>query len=116
MTEKRLYAPDTAPRSARARRLNDRLTRGIVSVGGMLVLLALLLIFFYLLYAVFPLFRTPSITMAKGGIAAGVVRAVGVGRRRLPRLGVPHRRRRHGSFYSAARAQSAGGGDSDGEF
>ena len=61
MTEKRLSALQTA----RYRRINDRLTRGIVSGGGLLVLLALLLMFFYLLYAVLPLFRSPSIGPAR---------------------------------------------------
>ncbi len=50
--------------TARHRRVNDRLTRCMVSVGGLLVLLALLLMFFYLLYAVLPLFRTPAIAPA----------------------------------------------------
>src|SRR5476651_368456 len=57
MTIKRLSSGKTA----RYRRFNDRLTRGIVSGGGLLVLLALVVMFLYLLYAVMPLFRSPAL-------------------------------------------------------
>ena len=42
---------------SRMRLFKDRLTRYSVSAGGAMVLVALLLIFFYLLYVVFPIFR-----------------------------------------------------------
>ncbi len=64
MTIKRLSNGKTA----RYRRFNDRLTRGVVSGGGMLVLLALVVMFLYLLYAVLPLFQSPSL-VALGGVA-----------------------------------------------
>ncbi|WP_413727891.1 phosphate ABC transporter permease [Sodalis sp. RH19] len=58
MTIKRLSNTKTAA----YRRWSDRVTRGLVSGGGALVLLTLLVMFFYLLYAVLPLFRSPSVT------------------------------------------------------
>ncbi len=58
MTIKRLSNTKTAAH----RRLSDRVTRGLVSGGGALVLLTLVVMFFYLLYAVLPLFRSPSVT------------------------------------------------------
>lgn len=57
MTIKRLSSTKTAA----YRRLNDRMMRVFVSGGGAMVLLALLSMFFYLLYAVLPLFRAPSV-------------------------------------------------------
>lgn len=45
------------------RRLKDRLARLSVTGGGIAVLLALLLIFFYLAYVVFPLFKNPSVSV-----------------------------------------------------
>lgn len=48
-------------RTAVSRRVIDRLTRIVVSGGGLLVLLALLLIFCYLLWVVLPLFRAPAV-------------------------------------------------------
>ncbi|MBW7983471.1 ABC transporter permease subunit [Enterobacillus tribolii] len=47
----------------RARR--DRLTRYAISAGGVWVLLTLMLIFFYLIYTVWPLFRPASIGAAQ---------------------------------------------------
>lgn len=58
MTIKRLSNITTSA----SRRFHDRLTYGVVSVGGALVLMTLLVMFFYLSYAVLPLFRSPSIT------------------------------------------------------
>lgn len=60
--------PDEAPvridfntprlkRKRRLRALNDRLTRWYVSIGGLAVLAAITLIFFYLAYVVLPLFK-----------------------------------------------------------
>ncbi|EOD81517.1 Phosphate transport system permease protein PstC [Grimontia indica] len=45
------------------RRFKDRLARLSVKGGGIAVLLALLLIFFYLAYVVLPLFKSPSVTL-----------------------------------------------------
>jgi phosphate transport system permease protein len=42
------------------RRFKDRFATGAISVGGMSVLVAILLIFFYLLYEVVPMFRSAS--------------------------------------------------------
>lgn len=50
----------TLPRS-RHRRIKDQLARVGVTAGGILVLVALLLIFFYLLYVVMPIFEPASI-------------------------------------------------------
>ncbi|WP_025246156.1 hypothetical protein [Candidatus Sodalis pierantonius] len=47
--------------TAASRRVIDRLTRIAVSGGGLLVLLALLLIFCYLLWVVLPLFRALAV-------------------------------------------------------
>jgi phosphate transport system permease protein len=44
-------------RKRRLRALNDRLTRWYVSIGGLAVLAAITLIFFYLAYVVLPLFK-----------------------------------------------------------
>lgn len=49
-----------AYQDARRRRL-DRVVRHIVVGSGLLVMMALVLIFFYLLYVVAPLFAPPSI-------------------------------------------------------
>ncbi|STO56575.1 ABC transporter permease subunit [Grimontia hollisae] len=45
------------------RRFKDRLARLSVTGGGIAVLLALLLIFFYLAYVVLPLFKSPSVSV-----------------------------------------------------
>ncbi|MBE1277732.1 ABC transporter permease subunit [Enterovibrio baiacu] len=45
------------------RRLKDKLARLSVIGGGLVVLFALLLIFFYLAYVVFPLFKNPDVTI-----------------------------------------------------
>lgn len=45
------------------RRLKDKLARLSVIGGGLVVLFALLLIFFYLAYVVFPLFKSPDVTI-----------------------------------------------------
>ncbi|WP_440864713.1 hypothetical protein [Symbiopectobacterium purcellii] len=50
-----------AYQDARRRRL-DRITQHIVVGSGLLVMMALVLIFFYLLYVVAPLFVSPSVT------------------------------------------------------
>ncbi len=47
---------------SRKRRLKDKLARFGVTAGGILVLVALLLIFFYLLYVVKPIFESARIT------------------------------------------------------
>ncbi len=47
------------------RRLQDRLARLSVTGGGLVVLFALLLIFFYLAYVVLPLFKSPDVAVAK---------------------------------------------------
>lgn len=47
------------------RRFQDKLARLSVTGGGLVVLFALLLIFFYLAYVVFPLFKSPDVTLAK---------------------------------------------------
>ncbi|WP_275630571.1 hypothetical protein [Pseudomonas sp. 273] len=47
----------TLRRKRRMRALKDRLTRWYVLVGGLSVLVAITLIFFYLAYVVLPLFR-----------------------------------------------------------
>ncbi|GAA5185911.1 ABC transporter permease subunit [Ferrimonas gelatinilytica] len=49
-------------RSSQRRLLKNRLTRIGIVLGGSMVLVSLLLIFFYLLYVVTPLFRSPSLT------------------------------------------------------
>lgn len=48
-------------RRAHVRGLKDRLAKGLISIGGMSVLVAILLIFFYLLYEVLPMFRGASV-------------------------------------------------------
>ena len=49
-------------RKRRIRALKDRLTRWYVLVGGLAVLAAITLIFFYLAYVVVPLFQGASLT------------------------------------------------------
>ncbi len=51
-------------RSSQRRLLKNRLTRLGIVIGGSMVLISLLLIFFYLLYVVTPLFRSPTLTEA----------------------------------------------------
>ncbi|MFK0312268.1 phosphate ABC transporter permease [Pseudomonas sp. NPDC090233] len=52
-------------RKRRLRALKDRLTRWYVLVGGLAVLAAITLIFFYLAYVVLPLFQGASLTSKK---------------------------------------------------
>ncbi|PKF50587.1 ABC transporter permease subunit [Enterovibrio nigricans] len=47
------------------RRFTDKLARLSVTGGGLVVLFALLLIFFYLAYVVLPLFKSPEVTVNK---------------------------------------------------
>lgn len=47
---------------SRKRRIKDKLASVSVTAGGILVLVALLLIFFYLLYVVKPIFESATIT------------------------------------------------------
>ncbi|KXF82563.1 ABC transporter permease subunit [Enterovibrio coralii] len=47
------------------RRFTDKLARLSVTGGGLVVLFALLLIFFYLAYVVLPLFKSPDVTFNK---------------------------------------------------
>ncbi|MDD1784335.1 ABC transporter permease subunit [Enterovibrio sp. ZSDZ35] len=47
------------------RRFTDKLTRLSVTGGGLVVLFALLLIFFYLAYVVLPLFKSPDVAFNK---------------------------------------------------
>ncbi|MEZ8144521.1 phosphate ABC transporter permease [Enterovibrio norvegicus FF-162] len=47
------------------RRFKDKLARLSVTGGGLLVLFALLLIFFYLAYVVLPLFKNPDVTLGE---------------------------------------------------
>ncbi len=63
-TEKILPSDDspTAQRRYRWRRFNDQLTRYYVAAGGISAIVAIVLIFFYLLYVVIPLFLPASIT------------------------------------------------------
>lgn len=52
-------------RKRRLRALKDRLTRWYVLVGGLAVLAAITLIFFYLAYVVLPLFQGAELTRSK---------------------------------------------------
>ncbi|RKF17449.1 ABC transporter permease subunit [Alginatibacterium sediminis] len=52
-------------KSSKSRNFKDKLARYGVSLGGAIVLVALLLIFFYLLYVVLPLFKGADLTPAK---------------------------------------------------
>ncbi|MGF1770459.1 ABC transporter permease subunit [Enterovibrio makurazakiensis] len=47
------------------RRIKDKLARLSVTGGGLVVLFALLLIFFYLAYVVLPLFKSPDVTLSE---------------------------------------------------
>lgn len=68
-----------AYQDARRRRL-DRITQHIVVGSGLLVMMALVLIFFYLLYVVAPLFVSPSMTQyaASPRVASAPSAAVGI--------------------------------------
>lgn len=68
-----------AYQDARRRRL-DRITQHIVVGSGLLVIMALVLIFFYLLYVVAPLFVSPSVTQyaASPRVASVPSAAVGI--------------------------------------
>ncbi len=58
-------ASNTLRKSDLRRFLKDNLVRISVTGGGIVVLFALLLIFFYLCYVVFPLFLRPELTLLK---------------------------------------------------
>ncbi len=72
-TNPRYTAPDlnfATPAAARRRRfrgVKDRLTSALVGIGGISVIIAILLIFIYLLYEVMPLFHQAQITPAQAG-------------------------------------------------
>lgn len=53
---------NVAMSGSRKRRIKDKLASVSVTAGGILVLVALLLIFFYLLYVVKPIFESASVT------------------------------------------------------
>ena len=53
---------NVAMSGSRKRRIKDKLASVSVTAGGILVLVALLLIFFYLLYVVKPIFESATIT------------------------------------------------------
>ncbi|MFZ5722257.1 MAG: ABC transporter permease subunit [Pseudomonadota bacterium] len=55
-----LLTSDQSARLARIRRAKDLLARGIIMLGGFGVIAAILLIFFYLLWEVMPLFQSSS--------------------------------------------------------
>lgn len=63
---------------ARRRRL-DRITQHIVVGSGLLVMMALVLIFFYLLYVVAPLFVSPTVTKSAVSPRAETAPSVAVG-------------------------------------
>ncbi|HAD38887.1 MAG TPA: phosphate ABC transporter permease, partial [Plesiomonas shigelloides] len=48
-------------KGSKSRALKDKLAKYGVTGGGMLVLVALMLIFFYLLYVILPLFKSASV-------------------------------------------------------
>lgn len=75
MTKKRLSTIQTAG----FRLFSDRLTRAVVSGGGFLVLLALLGLFCFLLYAALPLFRSANVgaDLNRLPVAKGQVMALG---------------------------------------
>lgn len=64
-----------SPRTAQWRRLKDRLATASVSVGGASVLFAILLIFFYLLYEVVPLFAGARVS-EREPVATGITQPV----------------------------------------
>ncbi|MFN3585895.1 MAG: ABC transporter permease subunit [Moraxellaceae bacterium] len=64
-TDNALLDADQMHSLARRRRLKDRLVNSAIGGGGMFVLLAIALIFFYLLYEVWPLFE-PAKVEAQG--------------------------------------------------
>lgn len=60
-TDNVLPAEDQLDKLARRRRFKDRLVNGAIGGGGMFVLLAITVIFFYLLYEVWPLFESAKV-------------------------------------------------------
>ncbi len=65
MTEQKTIRHRTSPAYQQWRLLKDRLARYGVIGGGLGVIAAIVLIFFYLLYVVYPLFVSPSATPLK---------------------------------------------------
>ncbi|OAN14258.1 phosphate ABC transporter permease [Photobacterium jeanii] len=64
---------------SRSRRLKDKLARMGVIAGGVFVLLTLVLIFFYLLYVIFPSFKPVTVTPLTQLTVAATERTVAVG-------------------------------------
>lgn len=61
ITDNVLPSAEKIDKLARRRRLKDRLVNGAIGGGGMFVLLAITVIFFYLLYEVWPLFESAKV-------------------------------------------------------
>lgn len=83
----------------------DRLTHRIVAGSGLLVLMALLLIFFYLLYVVTPLFLSPSISEQKAVPLNAVAPALAVGISDNGQVGFRIDRQGYGEFISLSSGQ-----------
>ena len=63
----------------RSRAIKDTFARYLVSAGGVSILIAILLIFFYLLYVVVPLFESASISQESTFVAPGEGKTIYVG-------------------------------------
>ncbi|PWC22869.1 phosphate ABC transporter permease [Brenneria roseae subsp. roseae] len=95
-TESRLQYQD------RRRAWIDRLTYRMVAGSGLLVLMALLLIFFYLLYVVTPLFLSPSMSGQKSIPLKAAAPALTIGISDNGQIGYRIDRQGYGEFLSLA--------------
>lgn len=70
------------------RALKDRMARYLVGVGGISVIIAILLIFFYLLYVVIPMFESAEIAESKSYAAPGAGKTLALGLEEQGSVGV----------------------------
>lgn len=89
----------------RRRALIERLTRRIVAGSGLLVLMALLSIFFYLLYVATPIFLSPSVSEQKAIPLNAGAPALAVGISDNGQIGFRIDRQGYGEFISLASGQ-----------
>ena len=103
---------NVAMSGSRKRRIKDKLASVSVTAGGILVLVALLLIFFYLLYVVKPIFESASVT-AKAEFTlpvAGKTALLGIDDQN--QIGYRFSREGHVDFFSLDSRSGSAVGDS----
>ncbi len=84
--------------------MRGRIDRGVqaaVTASGLMVLMTLMLIFVYLLFAVLPLFKPASLGAGAAAADRGVGPGAGAGHGRAAARRLPHRRAGRGGSFIA---------------